>query len=197
MNFLETIQINNGKALNLDYHQRRVEQTFTMFFFKKEAFNLYEICEKMTFPSKGIFKFRIEYGENFFETQVIPYEIRNITGFKVFFDDAIEYPLKFANRDMFQSFQREFPSQEIIIIKKGYITDTTYSNLVFYKENQWHTPTTYLLNGTCRQRLLHEKKIQEMPITMDNLLTFEKVGIINAMIDLEIISLDITSIFIP
>lgn len=75
-------------------------------------------------------------------------------------------------------------AQEIIILKEGKIIDTSFSNLVFFNKGKWYTPKTFLLNSTCRQRLLHQNKIFETDIGIHNLLKFEKIGIINAMQDL-------------
>ena len=47
------------------------------------------------------------------------------------------------------------------------------------------TPTTYLLNGTCRQRLIAEGKVTPIDISVSDLSSFENLYLINAMLNLE------------
>lgn len=191
MTFIETIKLNNGVLFHLEYHQKRVAETFAIVFPKSPVLNLRKILQETYIPSEGFFKIRIEYNSFFYNIEFIPYEFRFISAFKIVQNDTISYPLKSSQRSAFQSLMKDFENQEIIIVKKGFVTDTSYSNLVFYKNLQWHTPTHFLLNGTCRQRLLAEKRIKEIPITPEDIFSFEKIGIINAMIDLEERSFDI------
>ena len=74
---------------------------------------------------------------------------------------------------------------EIIIVKDGLITETSISNLVFFDGNQWYTPDNPLLKGTCRQRLLEEKKIRETEIRVEALYKFKGFELINTMRDPE------------
>ena len=70
-------------------------------------------------------------------------------------------------------------------IDNGAITDTSYSNLVFFDGQNYITPDTYLLNGTSRQRLLHEGRIRAEHLTPDDLSRFKYAILINAMLSLE------------
>jgi 4-amino-4-deoxychorismate lyase len=54
--------------------------------------------------------------------------------------------------------ENQSKTEEIIIVKNNCITDTSYTNLLFLKDEKWYTPSTYLLNGVMRQHLLKEKK---------------------------------------
>ena len=76
-------------------------------------------------------------------------------------------------------------TEEIIVVKNNHITDTSYTNILFLKGKEWFTPTTYLLNGVMRQHLLHEKKIKETEITLQNLTEFTHFQIINSMNDFD------------
>ena len=70
-------------------------------------------------------------------------------------------------------------------MKNGLITDTSYANIVFWDGQNWLTPSTPLLAGTKRARLLHESKIKEAEIRVDDLIKYEKARIINALNDLD------------
>jgi 4-amino-4-deoxychorismate lyase len=65
------------------------------------------------------------------------------------------------------------------------LTDSYYGNIVLWKDGIWYTPESHLLAGTQRASLLDNKLIQAIPIRVDNLKEFEKVKIINSMLDLE------------
>ena len=76
-------------------------------------------------------------------------------------------------------------TEEIIIVKNNCITDTSYTNLLFLKDEKWYTPSTYLLNGVMRQHLLATKKIKETEITLQNIKEFTHFQLINSMNDFD------------
>ena len=80
----------------------------------------------------------------------------------------------------------------MIFLRDKKVTDASYANLIFFDGSQWLTPTTFLLNGTCRKRLLNEGKIREMPIYEKDIASFECIGLINAMLDIGDLSLPIS-----
>lgn len=59
---------------------------------------------------------------------------------------------------------------EIIIIKNGLVTDTSFTNIAIYKHGMWLTPKHPLLLGTKRAALLEKGIIQEADITVDDLM---------------------------
>lgn len=84
--------------------------------------------------------------------------------------------------------------EELIIVKNGIITDTSYANLVFYNGKEWHTPSRPLLQGTKRQKLIDEGKIKEREIRVHDLKKFTKCSLINAMLDIGEIELPVNKI---
>ena len=91
----------------------------------------------------------------------------------------INYSYKFEDRTFFDSVSHS--EKEPIIVKQGLITDTRYSNLIFKKGSYWYTPSTFLLNGTMRQKLLREGFIQERRIGVEDLFNYSHFKLINAM----------------
>ena len=73
-------------------------------------------------------------------------------------------------------------ADEILIVKNGLITDASYANIIFKKENRWFTPNTYLLNGVMRQALLNNKSIEVADINQINFREYESCKLINAML---------------
>ncbi|MDO4763683.1 MAG: aminotransferase class IV [Flavobacteriaceae bacterium] len=179
--FIESIKIENGKAFLLNLHQQRVEKTFSHFG-KTSHLDLKAIFKNSKFNEKGIFKMRMVYDlEQNFEVQFIPYQFTEIEHFGLVENPHISYDFKFLDRNQLNLLKENFHSQEIIIVKNSYITDTSFSNLLFLKDETWHTPTTFLLNGVQRQNLLQHGKIKETEIHIENLKEFSHFQIINAM----------------
>ena len=74
---------------------------------------------------------------------------------------------------------------DIIIIKNGLVTDAFAANLLFFDGKNWVTPTTPLLKGTQRQFLLDQEIIFETKIREEDICSYQKVGLINAMVSFE------------
>ena len=74
-------------------------------------------------------------------------------------------------------------SDEIIIVKHGLLTDTSFTNLAIYDGDRWITPKRPLLLGTKRAALLDKGIIQEADITLNDLQNAVKVSLFNAMIE--------------
>ena len=181
--FIESIKIENGQALLLNLHQQRIYQTFANFHHKC-IINLHTLLSSFQPPQKGLYKWRIIYNLNGnFEHQFIPYSFTEIKDFELVENNEIDYSFKYLDRTHLDTMKKQASTQEIVIGKKGFITDPTFSNLIFLKNGIWHTPKTFLLNGVQRLNLLHLGIIQETEINLENLKEFSHFQIINAMND--------------
>lgn len=184
--FIESIRVENGVIFLLEEHQRRVNETFQYFGKQENIIKLNKIFEKEKFEKNGIFKFRIEYDlEGNFITENNPYTRAEIKEFQLIINDNVDYSFKYKNREVLEEMKRKSEGREIIIIKNQYVTDTSFSNIVFFKNGQWFVPSTYLLNGVQRKFLLKNNKIKEIEIGLDNISQFTHFKLINAMNDLE------------
>lgn len=182
--FIETIKILDGKICHFDFHLQRIQQTALYFGFMTPNISQ-NILENLNPFDKGVVKCRVIYGPTMIDIDFNPYHIRDIQQIRVVTCDTIDYSFKFADRSSIQSLTRDCsPQEEIMIIKKSAVTDTSYSNIVFRKDTKLYTPTTYLLNGTKRQMLIQTKQIQPIPIYKNDILQFDSVILINAMMDL-------------
>jgi 4-amino-4-deoxychorismate lyase len=183
--FIETICIKDGTVRNLHYHVERMQRTIRHFFPYMPM-----VAESDLFGDipavEGLQKARIVYDEHgIIERTFAPYSIRRIQNIAVVEDNSISYPWKSTNRSMLVKQREKAPSyDEVIIVKNGYITDTSYTNLCFIDGNTWFTPDTPLLPGTMRQRLLDQGIIKEKSIPLSDLHKYQSVSLINAMMDL-------------
>ncbi len=190
----ESIKIVNGNVMFPEYHQLRIDNVFDSYF-NKNKHNVR--VNKISVPEKfkqGIVKCRLIYDDKTYFTEFEFYKKRNINKLKLVCDDAIEYNYKFKDRkDIEKCLLQKGNCDEVIIVKNSYLTDTSFTNLIFWNGCEWHTPSTYLLNGTCRQRLLDSGFISEAEINIYNYTKYQGFKLINAMLypdDTEIIPIE-------
>lgn len=184
----ETIAVAHFKPLQLQYHQRRMDESFFKLFRQKNPFQLLMEFLSLKIPSSALFKWKIEYNASGFNSFVEPYFPRVINRVElVEINPDFDYSMKFSNRDYFESLKSLHPDcDELILLKNGALTDSTYSNLVLESklDGKLYTPTAPLLKGTQRQFLLDNEVIAPIPIKVQQLCEFQKIYFINAMLPL-------------
>jgi 4-amino-4-deoxychorismate lyase len=100
--------------------------------------------------------------------------------------ESIDYHIKYTDRQILQQlFDQRGDCDDIIIVKNGFVGDSYTANLLFFDGKNWYTPTTPLLKGTKRQFLLDQGVISEKEIREEDIKSYQKVGLINALIDFE------------
>lgn len=181
---LESIQIRDGHPLNARYHQARMASSSQELFGKRVKLDL-----SIDFiPSEfkiGIFKCRIVYNSMVESISFEEYIPKKINSLKLVYDNNISYVHKFADRSRLNELiKRKGTSEDILIVKNDKITDTSYSNVVFRKQKEYYTPSTFLLNGTKRQQLLENGQIREMDLSVKDLAQMDSIILINSMLDL-------------
>ena len=188
LQFVETIKIKDGKVIGLPYHQARLERTIRHFFPSLAVTDM-PCLEDVVMAKKdmGFFKARVVYGgDGIEEVSYAPYTMREIRSLKVVEADDIDYSYKSTDRsELNRLAAQKGECDEVIIVKNGLVTDTSFTNLAIYDGKRWLTPKTPLLCGTKRAFLLEKGMIQEADITLEDLKKASKVALFNAMIDLE------------
>jgi 4-amino-4-deoxychorismate lyase len=97
-----------------------------------------------------------------------------------------DYAFKFSDRrELNNLLNLREECEEVLIVRNGYITDTTYSNVVLQKGDELYTPHNPILNGTKRQKLLQEGSISEKIIKIESLKEYSRIYLINTMLDIE------------
>ncbi len=183
--FIESIKVESKKVHLLDFHQARVNRTLSAHGVS-ERFSLEEVFEALKHQEEGLFKMRVVYDLSLsYSVQMIPYAFKEIERFQLVKNDEIEYSFKKENRASLEEMKNKAQAEEIIIVKNNQITDTSYSNLIFLKNDVWYTPNSCLLNGVQRQSLLSQNKIQETEITLENVCEFSHFKLINALNDFD------------
>jgi 4-amino-4-deoxychorismate lyase len=181
----ETIKVKNGRFCNLQYHSERMNASRRILLGSENYFDLKSLLNVPPECSSGVFKCRVSYDHYIHKIEFEKYKIRKIKTIQLVNADNAEYSHKFTDRSFFENLKRNSKSDEILIVKNGKITDTSFSNIVFFDGKTWYTPNSPLLKGTRRQELLDKKIIHERKICLDDFKKFQKAKLINAMLDFE------------
>lgn len=180
--FLESIKIQNGVPQLLEWHQKRVEDTLRHHGYNTPI-DLYGAFADWENIDMGIFKWRVLYNADGIDfSEIVPYIPKKVETFRLIEAD-ISYGFKYVERDFLNQYSAEFPHQEVIFTRQGKLTDTSCSNLIFFKNNKWYTPDTYLLNGVQRQYLLSKGEVSCTEIHRENFRSFSHFAMINAMLE--------------
>jgi 4-amino-4-deoxychorismate lyase len=184
---LETIKVANRQLINVAYHNARLNASRASIFGASGSWDLSSIIKIPDHLTDVTYKCRVEYGRDIELVEFIPYQQRMVKTLYLVEANEISYSHKYTERKALNDLKSQIddsPNSEILIVKNGLITDTSYSNIVFFDGTLWFTPDFPLLPGTKRSfyldlQIIHEKKIEPA-----DLKGFSHARLINAMIDL-------------
>ena len=183
---VESLKLKNGVVQNLEYHQMRMNRAMDELFPDAGTVDLAKAIAVPENCVSGVFKVRVLYGSSIGKIEIEPYVPKSIQSLKVVRHESVDYHLKYIDRQILQQlFAQRENCDDIIIVKNGLVTDSFAANLLFFNGKDWVTPTTPLLKGTKRQLLLDHGIIIEKEIREEDVFGFQKVGLINAMIDFD------------
>lgn len=184
--FIESICCINKQLRNLEFHQARFDRTRNDNFTEINPILLEEIIKFPTDLTDEKYKVRIVYDREIQSVEFLPYQMKSINSIQLFeIDPKINYTYKYSDRSFLDEFLKEAQTDDLVLIKSNYITDCTYSNLVFFDGENWFTPRSVLLKGTMREALLQSNQISERNIKVSDLANFKSFKRINAMMNLE------------
>ena len=180
----ETIRILDGLPVHLAWHEQRMNESVGEFWPGAPPVKLKPLIVVPAEFRTGVARCRVTYGPDVREISFSPYEQREIRTLKIIRCDDIDYHAKFTDRRRLDElFAKRGEYDDILIVRKGLITDTSIANIIFFDGKSWITPSTPLLNGACRRRLLHEKRSTEREIRVGELAGMKGWGIVNSMRD--------------
>ena len=193
--FLETICILDGEVQNIEAHKKRMQETASYYrFVAPELPDIEALLTDGLRESK--IKCRVCYHNDITSITFEKYIPRNIQSLKLI-NMFPDYAYKFSDRKVMDDLLKlRDGCDEILIIRNGLVTDTSYSNVVFNKDGEYFTPNFPLLNGTKRQKLIKDRVIKEIEIGVDSIKEYKHVWLINALLDIEDnVSLPVNQIF--
>ena len=194
---IESIRLYNGVFSRLGLHQRRIDRSCAHLFYQKPNWNLEKILKDSDFPAKGLYKCRIVYDSIAFEFEYEPYQPKLIQSLRLVESNEISYDHKYEDRSKINELLNLRDSQDdILIVKNGFITDTSFANVVFQKNNEWFTTDSPLLRGTMRHLLLDSGVISLTSIRKNDIADFENFKLINSMLEWDAPSIETSKIII-
>ncbi|HEY9045252.1 MAG TPA: aminotransferase class IV [Ohtaekwangia sp.] len=192
---IESIKLLDGKYYNLSHHEQRMNRSLKSLCGSHDYVDLEEFLSNIDKPEQGLFKCRIVYDEISREVEFHPYEYKKIRSLRIVEHDRIHYEFKYTDRKLINRlYDLRKDCDDILIVKRGFITDSSYSNIVFRKNKHWVTPWSALLKGTQRQKLLEQNIIEEDDIRIEDIRSFQSFKLINAMFEFDGEEIDVSNI---
>lgn len=182
---LESIKVYNKRLYNIEYHNVRMNNSRAELFNAKEQIDLSKIISVPENLSNDLYKCRVIYSEEIISVDFQRYKKKKISSLQIVHDDEITYSHKFEDRTKIEKHLSVAKADEILIIKNGFITDTSFSNVVFFDGIKYFTPSSPLLKGTKIAKLIAEGIIQEEEIRLNDIQKFKFVYLVNALLDLK------------
>jgi 4-amino-4-deoxychorismate lyase len=176
----ETISIRRGVVENISYHNKRLNTT------QKELFGVdrdIDLSSYIDIPKDSIhYRCRVLYDEDIRSIEYIPYQPRVIEKI-LLVDSDIEYKYKYQDRDEIERLLTRLGNcDDLIIVRDGLLTDTSIANIAFLENDRWYTPSSPLLKGTTRARLIDEGVLYPKDICREDIYRFDNFAIMNAMV---------------
>ena len=188
---LEAIRYENGRFDHLKYHRQRMKYSQKIRFGMESEPSLLSSLQKAKEEQfadleNGLFKCRVVYDSQIREIRFLPYVLPVIRSLRLVRCDDLDYSLKYEDRSRLNLlFGQRGGADDILIVKNGWITDTSYCNVLFFNGKRWLTPEQPLLKGTQRAALLETERVETARIRPGDLKLFSGIRLINAMIRFE------------
>jgi 4-amino-4-deoxychorismate lyase len=184
--FIETICYEHGHFQRIGLHNERCNRTRNHFFGKQPDLQLELFLSVPDHLREKTVKCTVTYGIEILSIEYILYEIRPVKSLQLVRNDTIGYAYKYADRTQLNSlFQLRGQCDDILIVKNGLVTDTSYANSIYLCNNVWYSQQIPLLQGTRLKSYLLERRVTPALIRPGDLSLFSEARIINAMISIE------------
>lgn len=182
---IETIRVTDGRYCNAPMHLQRMERSVRELY--GCASPLVELPPVPATYSSGAVKCRILYGKEIGSLEFDSYRPREVKTLRLVEGGDMDYHLKYADRSRLDALRAlRGDCDDIVILRDGIVTDTSYSNLLFLSDNGVFTPAVPLLCGTMRQSLIERGAAETLSISGEELLSgayhIHSVLMINAML---------------
>ncbi len=193
--FLETIQLRDGQFIRLDRHQSRMERAMADFYPTAIVPSLSDQLSATSFPTEDLYKCRVIYDSEIRLIEFQPYVHPEIRTLKIVETDIPSLAYKMADRMDYEAVSAlKGECDDVLLVKNGLLTDTSYCNIALFDGVNWVTPLTPLIQGVTRAQLLEDGKLIAKDIKLEELMNFQKIALFNALNEFGSIQLDISAI---
>lgn len=186
--FIETMCICDGYIRHQEWHQRRMNTTLQHFYPGHDhSWDLNKCIDPLHCITDNITRCRIIYDAHYISVEYDLFQSRSVNSLQsVDVNLNFNYSYKFAAREMLHTlFNQRGDADDILIIKNGWVTDTSIANIALHTNGRWYTPLVPLLAGTSWKRLVTEGILYPRPINQMDLKKFDTFKVFNALIDFE------------
>jgi 4-amino-4-deoxychorismate lyase len=183
---LESIKVQNNKIHAWPYHEQRILRSIkTCYNIDRHALiTLSHLQKYVDQLNNKLYKLRLIYDDHSYRIEHHLYKIKDIQSLRLAHNDSISYSEKYVDREQLNNlYSKKGTADDILIIRNGLVTDTWYCNVALLKNGQWYTPKTPLLSGVMRQQLLNQKQIIETDILAQDIKSYTRIRLFNAMIE--------------
>jgi 4-amino-4-deoxychorismate lyase len=183
----ETIRLQHGIPLHLEYHTARLNHTRHALFGTQDVIDLKTYLQEKSFPfvDSPLAKLRLIYNvEGIVSFDLHPYTPKAIHSLSLMEAD-IHYLYKYLDRSAIDHLWTKIhsaPPSDLLITTDGILRDTTIANIALHHKGIWYTPNTPLLPGTTRARFLEKGLLHLRDIHRDELKDYDRFALLNAMI---------------
>lgn len=183
--YFETLCVDDGEPQRIVWHERRMNSVRREVWGQQEPLSLAPAIEALQL-GPGRYKVHIGYNADGLDRPVAElYHRRDIRSLRLVTADDIDYSRKATDRSALDRLKAmRGGCDEVIIVKHGLLTDTSYTNIALYDGHRWVTPRQPLLAGTMRAWLIDHGMLAEADIRPEDLYIYNKVSLINAMMGL-------------
>ena len=194
MEFVETICIEQGQALNLERHNARMNRTRRIFW----GDSVEDIClEDWIRPTnyEHRTRCRVVYARDVVKVAYFEYHRRPVQSLHLVTCDEADYTFKSVDRSLLDwLYANRGDADDALAVRQGLLTDTSIANIALLDGTHWYTPLHPLLKGTRRQALLDVGLLEERDIRADEIYQYSKIRLFNAMIPFGMIEFDTSAV---
>lgn len=182
---IETLCIRNRQIQNLSAHAARFNHTRLALWNCSEPAPLKTAIQLPDWLlADETYKCRVTYGPIIQKIEFEVYHVRPVHSLTLINCGGLEYRFKYADRQPINDlFAQRGPADDVLMVRDGFLTDTSYANVALFDGDRWLTPAQPLLEGTQRARLLSEGILSPANIRPTDLANFQHIKLINAMLD--------------
>ncbi|GMQ27944.1 aminotransferase class IV [Algoriphagus confluentis] len=182
----ETLCLLDGEIQHAEWHERRFVRFYLREFGQQPSYSLLDGLKIPKEFQKGKNRLRIRYHAQGTLAEFEPYHPAPLNRLRLIEAPQLDYSLKWTDRSALNQLkEQKGEADDVLILQKGFIRDTSYCNVVFFDGKDWLTPATPLLEGTARARLIAEGKIKPRELTLSDLPKMQGFRLVNALREFE------------
>lgn len=181
---LESVRIERRRISLADEHNRRIHRSRRDLFGAADDWNVEDIISLPPDLTDDVYKCRILYDREVRSVEFARYTPRSVRSLRIVHaPSTFDYSYKYADRAALNKLLAlRGNCDDVLIVREGVVTDTSFSNVALYDGAHWYTPAKPLLHGVRIASLLEQGVLREAEIRSGDLPAFQKLILLNAML---------------